>query len=200
MNKKKIIIILVVIATVSLGVFFSIRGKASNAKLEINSNEEEDISSAQKDSGELGSFPSFKLTNIEGDLVTDDIFNDYKLTIIALWGSTCGPCYGELDALNEIYIKYKDEGINVLGIPLDGDINLDGVKKAIDSLELDFDNIVPDEEFIGELLKITNSTPTALFVNKDGNFLLEPKVGSYGKEKDIKIFTEIITELTSSEN
>lgn len=140
--------------------------------------------------------PPFTLKNIDGEEISSDIFGDYDMTIISIWQSTCGPCIGELEALNVIYNEYKEQGVNVLGIAVDdvetfGD---EGVRKIIEVLELDFPNVIADYDYMFELINFIRSTPTAIVVDKNGEFLLSPIIGSMGKEGDIEKFRTIIEE------
>lgn len=141
--------------------------------------------------------PSFTLKNIDGEEISSDIFGDYDLTIISIWQSTWPPCIGELEALKVIYDEYKEQGVNVLGISVDdvetfGD---DGVRKVIEVLELDFPNVIADYDYMYELLQFIRSTPTAIVVDENGEFLLSPILGSMGKDKDIESFKAIIEDL-----
>ena len=42
--------------------------------------------------------------------------NILMVTFMAAW---CGPCIDELPALNRLYNKYKDKGLNLIGISID---------------------------------------------------------------------------------
>ena len=57
----------------------------------------------------------FTLRTSDGKVVT---WNDYKgkPVIINFWGSWCPPCRAEMPRLNELFLKYKDKGLIVLGI------------------------------------------------------------------------------------
>ncbi|MGW0036297.1 TlpA family protein disulfide reductase [Gordonia sp. NPDC003376] len=44
-----------------------------------------------------------------------------KVVVINVWGSWCGPCRGEAAALEEVYEKYKADGVEFLGINLRDD-------------------------------------------------------------------------------
>jgi hypothetical protein len=46
-----------------------------------------------------------------------------------------------------------------------------------------------------ELLQFIRSTPTAIVVDENGEFLLSPILGSMGKDKDIESFKAIIEDL-----
>lgn len=52
--------------------------------------------------------------------LNDPQFRD-KVVVINVWGSWCGPCRGEAAALEEVYAKYKAQGVAFLGINLRDD-------------------------------------------------------------------------------
>ncbi|MBU5438978.1 TlpA family protein disulfide reductase [Tissierella sp. MSJ-40] len=141
--------------------------------------------------------PEFNLKDVEGNEVSSEIFNDYEMTIVSFWQSTCGPCMEELEALNVIYDEYKDKGVNVVGIALDDVETMGdkGVKKVIEILDLKFTNVIADEEYAIQLMDYITGTPTAFMVGKNGELLMDPKVGSVGKDNDIEEFKKIVEEI-----
>lgn len=52
--------------------------------------------------------------------------NQYKNKVVYLdfWASWCGPCRKSFPWLNEIQTKYKKQGLVVIGVNLDSEINL----------------------------------------------------------------------------
>jgi thiol-disulfide isomerase/thioredoxin len=44
-----------------------------------------------------------------------------KIVLIDFWATWCVPCMRELPGLRNLYAKYKDKGVSVIGISLDGD-------------------------------------------------------------------------------
>ncbi len=65
------------------------------------------------------------------------IKNTDNTLIVSFMAAWCGPCIDELPALNKLYRKYKDQGLNLIGISID----LEGaaaMQPAINKLKIEF--------------------------------------------------------------
>lgn len=201
MNRKvKLIVVLSAILIISIAVNGCSTKKdqqdqnvgSTNNSEPVEENDEENID----DIGMI-KLPDFNLKDLEGNQVSSDIFRDYDMTIVSIWQSTCGPCIEELEALNVIYNEYKDKDVNVLGISVDNVevVGEEGVKELVETLELEFTNVIADEDYLIKLIDYVQGTPTAFILGKEGELLTEPRVGSNGTENDIKDFKNIIEEI-----
>lgn len=48
--------------------------------------------------------------------LSDFVGNGRKLTIVDFWASWCGPCKREIPFLIDVYNRYKDQGVEVVGV------------------------------------------------------------------------------------
>ena len=67
--------------------------------------------------------PEFSAEDIQGRIVSNSSFAD-KIVFIDFWHTQCGACFRKFPALNELYLKYKDNEkvkIFALNVPLETD-------------------------------------------------------------------------------
>ena len=146
--KKKIFLsalfigLLVIVAN-SLGVFRAAPPRKAG-KIECLGNEEL-------------SAPVFSLPDLEGKRV-DLISYQGQVILIEFWATWCGPCKEEIPLLNQIHRKYRDQGVVVIGISLDRK-DPGEVKKFLDSLGVDYLNLMGDEEVLEKYSQIANLGP-----------------------------------------
>lgn len=68
---------------------------------------------------EVGSeAPDFKAANLDGDTLTLHGIAG-KVKLLDFWASWCGPCRQEMPNVCRLYKKYKDKGLEIIGISLD---------------------------------------------------------------------------------
>ena len=80
----------------------------------------------------------FSLENIENELVSLSDLQGSKMTIIDFWATWCKPCTKAMPKLNAIYLKYKDKGVNILGISCDGPRSISKVAPVAKALQIDY--------------------------------------------------------------
>lgn len=119
------------------------------------------------------SFTSFKTVDLEGEEVTDSLFSEKDVTMVNFWGSTCGPCLGELDELSELH-KRLPENVNLIGVLVDVPVGYeDGIKRsktALAEAEASYQNLLLDEK-LKEFTDGISLTPYTIFVNKEGKIV-----------------------------
>lgn len=143
---------------------------------------------------------SFQTHDIYGEEVNQDIFRDYSLTLVNVWGTFCGPCLDEMPSLGELQKEYVSKGVNIVGIVVDvqdEDMNViedqqELAKEIASGTGADYTHLLISEEMIDSVLNQFDAIPASFFVDSDGNIVSEFYIGSREKEDWVTIIEENI--------
>jgi len=115
--------------------------------------------------------PEFKVVDWNGKPFT---INDYKgkVLIIDFWATWCIPCVEEIPHLVELYKKYHDDGLEIMGISYDYKERKtpEELRKFCKNQDMQWDQIYSGKGMkdpLGEKLNI-KSLPTILVVDRTG--------------------------------
>ena len=72
-----------------------------------------------------GILSDFSTTDLDGSAADESIFAEYKLTMVNIWATFCGPCLQEMPDLGALHQEYQDQGFQIVGIVTDV-LNQDG--------------------------------------------------------------------------
>lgn len=117
--------------------------------------------------------PNFEAPNPDGKIVS---LNDVKgkVTIIDFWAAWCGPCRRENPNVVRIYNKYHDQGLEIIGVSLDGARNQKDPKNAwlnaIKTDKLTWTHVSNLQYFKDPIVELYNVTgiPATFILDKDG--------------------------------
>lgn len=129
---------------------------------------------------------TFETTDIDGNTYTEKVFSDYDLTLVNAFTTWCSPCVNEMPELEKLYQEMKDQGVGVVGMVLDS-VSEDGtpddsiVQKAQllkKKTGVTYPLLIPDKGFLNGRISGLQSFPESFFVDKDGNIVSDPIMGS----------------------
>ena len=129
---------------------------------------------------------TFETTDIDGNTYTEKVFSDYDLTLVNAFTTWCSPCVNEMPELEELYQEMKDQGVGVVGMVLDS-VSEDGtpddsiVQKAQllkEKTGVTYPLLIPDKGFLNGRISGLQSFPESFFVDKEGNIVGDPIMGS----------------------
>ena len=99
--------------------------------------------------------------------------------MLNFWATWCPPCLEEVPKLNDLYDRYKNKGVQVVGIALDKD-SLELVVPFVKESKIDYPILVGNTQILSNLKNFKGVPTTLLFDKKgkiqkrfDGSFDLE---------------------------
>ena len=130
----------------------------------------------------------FEKVDKEGNLIRLSDFRGKKYVLLDFWGSWCAPCRAGHPHLKDLYAKYKDEGLEIIGIA--DERTRDGRERWLKAIEEDgipwlqiLNNEGKEKTDVVELYGIT-VFPTKILIDKEGRIILNEKGGTMaGKAK-----------------
>lgn len=116
-------------------------------------------------------FQNFELDNIRGGkvLLSDEVFSN-KYTLVLFWGAWQDGMREQLSVLSKAYEKYRNKGLQVVGVSLDGSV--EECKAVVDELAIEWIqlcNPVGSAE-VAAAYGITD-LPSAVLVNNRGTII-----------------------------
>ena len=137
--------------------------------------------------------PDFSLPSIYADKPQITLSEHRGKTVyVDFWASWCAPCLKSLPLYNEMYHKYKDQGLEVIAINVDNPVE-DGLDFLIDT-PLDFLIPADPDGEISELFEVFGM-PTSYLIEPDGTVSL---VHMGYRDGDMEIIEEAVLESLQS--
>jgi peroxiredoxin len=128
--------------------------------------------------------PDFALTDLDGEKVN---LSDYKgrVVLIDFWATWCPPCRDSIPFLENLYLKYKDNGFVVIGISFDENIEM--VKRFKERYNMTYP-ILMGEEWIKNDYGVTG-VPETFIIGRDG--ILKSKHIGFHESLAVKMDEEV---------
>ncbi|MCK4225233.1 MAG: TlpA family protein disulfide reductase [candidate division Zixibacteria bacterium] len=120
----------------------------------------------------------FSLPDLDGEIHSMKDFSG-RILVLNFWATWCPPCLEEVPKLNDLYDRYKNKGVQVVGIALDKD-SLELVVPFVKESKIDYPILVGNTQILSNLKNFKGVPTTLLFDKKgkiqkrfDGSFDLE---------------------------
>jgi cytochrome c biogenesis protein CcmG/thiol:disulfide interchange protein DsbE len=112
--------------------------------------------------------PALKLRTVTGEALTLEKLIARGPVVLDFWATWCRPCLEELPELETLHRKYRERGLTVVGISLDGPRNFAKVRPFASKLGLTFPIAVDEDGRIQHLYQV-RALPTTVLIDTSGN-------------------------------
>ena len=164
----------------------------------------QDEAASQSMAQTASTFPQFEGKDLDGNSVSSSLFADNAFTVVNFWFSGCKPCVDEMDDLDALNQRIKEQGGEVIGVnteTLDGNAdNIATAKKILESAGASFRNIYfdPGSE-AGKFALGIMAFPTTCVVDRQGNIVGEPIMGGIDQEANMATLEKLIADAVASD-
>ena len=115
----------------------------------------------------------FKTLTLDNEEITQDVFSDYDLTIVHVWGTYCQPCISEMGDYADLYRELPDN-VNLIAIVCDVydgiDRNVSDAKSILGDAGAEFVNMRTSDD-VYNLISGLQYIPSSFFVDRDGHLI-----------------------------
>lgn len=129
-----------------------------------------------------GVAPEFSAPTPDGDLLALSEVKG-KLTLIDFWAAWCRPCRAENPNIVNVYNKYHDKGLNIIGVSLDA--RAEDWNKAIEADGLAWNHISNLKRFQDPIARLynINAIPAAFLLDENGVIIAKDLRGQALEDK-----------------
>lgn len=131
--------------------------------------------------------PNFKITDLNGQ---DISLSDYqgKVTFLNFWATWCAPCKAEIPGFIEIFEKYKDRGMVIIGISLDS-VGEDKIQEFVEEYKITYP-VAKGTMGLAREYGAGRMIPETFIIDKQGN-IKHKHIGYMDKETLENYFLEL---------
>ena len=95
-----------------------------------------------------------------------------KPVIINFWATTCPGCIKEMPVFIDIYKKYADKGLNLIGVAMDYDPESQ-VREMVRRKQIPYTIVLDTKGELARTFDNVTLTPTTFFINKAGQIVAQ---------------------------
>lgn len=145
-------------------------------------------------------FPAFTGKDLEGNEVnSEELFSENAVTVVNFWFTTCGPCVGELAELDALNKELGEKGGELVGINAftlgGGEMEISEAVSVLQKNGASYRNVYFDKDSeAGTFADAIQAFPTTFVIDRHGNIVGEPVLGSVTSEDKKDTLKKMINE------
>lgn len=112
--------------------------------------------------------PDFQLASIDGRQVR---LSDYrgKAVLLNFWASWCGPCKVEMPWFTELQDRYRQQGLEVIGVAADNE-GSDKIKNFVEKMHVKYTILLGTDQ-VSDAYGGIQGLPTSFYIDRDGRIV-----------------------------
>ena len=159
---------------------------------------------AQTESKQSEVFPKFEGKDMDGNTVDNSMFSKNEATLLNFWFNGCSACVNEMPALEKFNARLREKGAELVGVNVQANESkeaLDEAKEILSKQGVTYRNLVSDEEQEARrYLANIFSFPTTIIVDKNGNIVGNPILGSIEDEKKLDQILQVVDDIKAGKD
>jgi peroxiredoxin len=124
--------------------------------------------------------PGFTLVDLSGKKVSLADFKGHAV-VLNFWATWCGPCKLEMPWFEEMYGKYKAQGLVILGLSQDDGMDAADIAKAVKKIGVTYPILQPDAA-VSKAYELADYLPETYYLDKNG-VVVEQTLGAHSKDE-----------------
>lgn len=132
--------------------------------------------------------PAFSLKDKDGNTVTLESLKG-KVVVLNFWATWCAPCRAEIPDFKNVYTKYKDKGVEIIGVSLDQK-GWKVIRPFLKKWDINYPVLLGGAK-IAQAYGNVRSIPTTYIIDRDG-MVVDGHIGTMSEKLLIAAFKEHI--------
>ena len=110
--------------------------------------------------------PAYATVSLEGDSVSL-AKQQGKVVLLNIWATWCHPCRQEIPELRAVHARYRDRGLELIGVSVDTDGSDDAIRSFMKDFQMTFPIWRDPEERISTLF-LAIGVPATFLIDREG--------------------------------
>lgn len=124
--------------------------------------------SASTTTSDSSQVTEFSLRDTEGRVVRLSDHVGKEVVLLNFWATWCGPCAGEMPFLQRLYGQYREKGLVVLGIAMDGPDTIASVAPVARGYGVQFPVLLDEETRVVGIYNPKRTAPLSILISRSG--------------------------------
>lgn len=140
----------------------------------------------------------FVTTDMDGNVVTNEIFAEADLTMVNVWATWCGYCIEEMPEFAALNEKLREQNGQLITICDDASVEPELTALILEATGANFTTLAATVDMYSGILSSVYAFPTTFFVDNEGRIVGDPIVGVPSLENAGEAYYEIFMERLAS--